>query len=259
MPKIGFMDSGVGGLSILQETHQLLPYCDTLYFADQAHVPYGPRPFAEIDHFVDNIVQFLHAQGADTIVLACHAASAASLYNLRERYPHIAFVGLEPALKPAVTQTQSGVVGVLTTQATADGALYRQLLARYAQDAHVITQVSPKLVSLVEHGQLDGEYARAIVEAYLNPLLSAGADQIVLACTHFPFLAPLIRQIAGDSVTLVEPSEPVARQVSRVSDDCLPQTPTHQYFTSGDVESFNQIASILMKQPIQATLIDNEH
>lgn len=259
MPKIGFLDSGVGGLSILYETHQLLLYCDTLYFADQGHVPYGPRPYHEIDHFVDNIVQFLHAQGAQTIVLACHAASAASLYNLRERYPNIAFVGLEPALKPALTQTQSGVVGVLTTQATADGQLYQQLLSRYGQNAKVITQVSPQLVGLVERGQLHGTEARAIVEGYLNPIISAGADQIVLACTHFPFLAPLIREIVGDRITLVDPGEPVARQINRISEPCQPQAPTHQYFTSGDVKSFNPIASILMQQPIQAVFIDNEH
>lgn len=259
MPKIGFLDSGVGGLSILQEAHQLLPNCDTLYFADQGNVPYGPRPHHEIDRFVDPIVRFLHAEGAETIVLACHAASAASLYNLRERYPQIAFVGLEPALKPALTQTQSGVVGVLTTQATADGQLYQQLLARYAHNTRVITQVTPQLVALVEAGQLDGEPARSVVASYLAPLLAAGVDQIVLACTHFPFLAPLIRQIIGDGVTLVEPSEPVARQVSRVSEPCPPQIPTHRYFTSGNVASFDAIASLLMKQPIRADFIANEH
>lgn len=259
MPKIGFMDSGVGGLSILRQTHQLLPYCDTLYFADQAHVPYGPRPYHEIDRFVDNIVQFFHSQGAETIVLACHSASAASLYNLRERYPNLAFVGLEPALKPAITQTQSGVVGVLTTQATADGELYQKLLKRYAQDGHVITQISPKLVELVERGDFDSAHARKVVEGYINPLIDVGVDQIVLACTHFPFLAPLIKDLTGNHVTLVDPGEPVARQVSRVSEPCSPQAPNHQYFTSGDVQQFNQIASILMQQPIQATFINNEH
>ena len=121
---------GVGGLSVLREIHRLLPEIPTLYYADQAHIPYGPRSADEIREYVKAITEFLIGQGAGVIVIACHAASAASLQPLRQQYPDVPFVGMEPAVKPAAEATRSGVVGVLTTQATADGALYRRVLAR---------------------------------------------------------------------------------------------------------------------------------
>ncbi len=258
MPKIGVIDSGVGGLSVLRQIHQRLPGCATLYYADQGHVPYGPRPHVQIDHFIDDITRFLWSCGADVIVLACHAASAASLHALRQRYPHKIFVGVEPAVKPAVTNTQSGIIGVLTTQATADGLLYRRVLQRFARDVQVITQIAPELVLLVEQGKADSTAAFRMTEHYLQPMLTAGADQIVLACTHFPFLAAHILAIAGDRAALVDPGPAVARQVMRVlppsdlSSSALSQPPTHQYFTSGDCQAFLSVASTLMGHTLDA-------
>lgn len=256
MPKIGVLDSGVGGLSVLREIHRILPQHSTIYYADQAHVPYGTRPHAEIDCFVDSITRFLLGQGVDVVVLACHAASAASLQILRGRYPQVPFVGLEPAIKPAVLNTRSGVVGVLTTQATADGALYRRLLQRYGGTAQIITQAAPELVTLVESGQTTGAAIRPVVAYYVEPLLRAGVDQIVLACTHFPFLAEVIRDVAGDTALLVDPGAAVARQVQRVLPDSADaQPPSHRYLTSADADTFSRIASALIGDEIAADAV----
>ncbi len=232
-PSIGVLDSGVGGLSVLREIHHLLPGVPTLYYADQAHIPYGPRPAGEIRQFVEAITQFLIGEGAVVIVLACHSASAASLHDLRARYPHVPIVGMEPAVKPAAEATRSGVIAVLTTQATADGVLYKRVVARYAAHVKVMTRVSPDLVAMVEGGAHDRDYLAGVVA----PLTDAGADQIVLACTHFPFLAPDLAAVTR--AALIDPSAAVARQVARI----LPSNVTgngapHRYFTSGSAEVF---------------------
>ncbi len=236
-PKIGVLDSGIGGLSVLREIHRLLPEYPTLYVADQRHLPYGPRPLAEIHAYVDGITRFLRAEGAAVVVLACHAASAASLYPLRQTYPDFPFVGIEPAVKPAVSATRSGVVGVLTTQATADGPLYRRVLTEFAGQTRVLTRIAPELVTLAESEDVPEADALDIVRRYVAPLLAAGVDQIVLACTHFPFLAPLIQTVAGPHVALVDPGPAVARQVSRVLGEGGPLTPGPSPTQAGRGES----------------------
>jgi len=245
--KIGVFDSGVGGLSVLREIHRLLPHIPTLYFADQKHVPYGPRPHAEIYDFVREVAEFFINQGAEVIVLACHAASAAALYPLRENYPHIPFVGIEPAVKPAVNATKSGVIGVLTTKATADGVLYRKVLTQFAQDVRVLTQIAPRLVELVEAGAFHTEVAKEIISDYLNPMLTEGADQLVLACTHFPFLADELIEISQGKMTLVDPGLAVAKQVQRVlPPKFVPAEEPHSYFTSGDENTFKNALKTLI-------------
>ncbi len=230
---IGVLDSGVGGLSVLREIHRLLPGLPTLYYADQAHLPYGIRSGDEIRQYVTSISEFLIAQGAAVVVMACHAASAASLHDLRAAYPRIPIVGMEPAVKPAAEATRSGVIAVLTTQATANGALYRRVVERYAAHARVITRVSPDLVEMVESGVTDRDYLSAVIK----PLTDAGADQIVLACTHFPFLKADLEAIT--SIPLVDPSAAVARQVARVLPPSVQATAEpNSYFTSGSAEAF---------------------
>ena len=244
-PLIGVLDSGVGGLSVLAEIQRRLPTIPTLYYADQGHLPYGPRPPDEIRQFVEQIAVFLIEQGAAVIVLACHAASAASLTDLRRRYPYIPFVGIEPAVKPAAEATRSGVIGVLTTQATADGALYHRVVARYAAHIRVMTQVAPELVTMVEQGTQNHPASDAILHAYVDPLIAAGADQIVLACTHFPFLKDNLRKIT--SVPLVDPSAPVARQVARVLPTSRGSAPAaNRYFTSGSPAQFQMMLKRLI-------------
>ncbi|MCB9457256.1 MAG: glutamate racemase [Anaerolineaceae bacterium] len=237
--KIGVLDSGVGGLSVLREIHALLPDYPTLYFADQAHLPYGPRPPAEVRSYVSAIADFLIDRGAAVIVVACNAASAASLYDLRAQYPGIPFVGMEPAVKPAATATQSGVIGVLTTQATASGPLYARVLEQHTKHVRVITQVAPELVMIAETNSQHTPESREIIAHHLQPMLDAGADQIVLACTHFPFLTEAIQAIVGDRAQLINPSPAVARQTARVWPSGTPPTMSeNRYFTSGNPAQF---------------------
>jgi len=233
MASIGVLDSGVGGLSVLREIHRQLPLIDTLYFADQLHVPYGPRPHSEIDAFVDVIVRYFLAQDVDAVVLACHAASAASLKPLRQRYPQVPFVGIEPAVKPAAEATQSGAIGVLTTQATADGRLYQRVVRRFTQHVTVYTHVVPELVAMVEAGDFSHERVRSVA----TQLPLDEIDQLVLACTHFPFLADVIQEVVGQTITLVDPGPAVARQVARI----LPGhagNGARRYITSGKLTDF---------------------
>ena len=238
-PKIGVFDSGIGGLSVLREIHQLLPNHPTIYIADQANLPYGPRPIAEIQAFSDRMTRYLIEQGCIVIVIACNTASAASLEYLRNKYPDIPFVGMEPAVKPALEASKTGVVGVLSTRATAEGALYKRLLERYTEDKHVITQVAPELVRIAEEQSQQTAASQAIITGYIRPLVDAGADHIVLACTHFPFLSNAIQEIAGQSVQLIDPSPAVARQTARLwPAGVVPQPAPNTYYTSGNTLSF---------------------
>ncbi|GAB4473422.1 MAG: glutamate racemase [Anaerolineae bacterium] len=250
---IAMLDSGVGGLSILREVRRQLPNEDVLYFADQGHVPYGPRPAQEIRKLTEDITRFFLELDAKTVVLACNAASAASLHHLRRTFPHIPFVGMEPAVKPAAERTHSGVIGVLTTKATFQGELFASVIDRFAANVTVETQVCPVFVELVERGELDGPHTRETARRYLAPLLEAGVDQLVLGCTHFPFLTPVLREIAGPGVDIIDPSPAVARQAGRVIAG-MRNGETHQgvvrYFTSGDQAAFAALAGRLMDEPV---------
>jgi glutamate racemase len=244
---IGVLDSGVGGLCVVRAIHQALPDHPTVFCADQAHLPYGPRDAAEIRGFVRAITRFLLAHDAVVVVVACNAASAASLTYLRDEFPTIPFVGMEPAVKPAVEATRSGVIGVLTTQATADGPLYARVLSRFAGNVRVMTQVAPELVHIVEANSQHTPESRAIIQAYLKPMLEAGVDQIALACTHFPFLAETIQEMVGPDVGLIDPSAAIARQVSRIwPQDVIPGRKDNLYFTSGSTDNLRRMLKTLI-------------
>ncbi|WP_104989792.1 glutamate racemase [Deinococcus sp. NW-56] len=216
---LGVFDSGVGGLSVLSELRRVMPGQDFLYLADTAHVPIGGRPDEEIRDLTDRAVTALHARGAGGVVVACNTASAFSLTHLRERFgPDFPVIGLVPAVKPAVAATRTGVVGVLATPGTLRGTLLKDVIERFAHPAgvRVLTAVSAELVPLVEAGQAGGEQARAVLREVLTPLAEAGADQLVLGCTHYPFLAPSIRAEFGDTFTLVDSGAAVARHARNV-------------------------------------------
>lgn len=216
MSVVGMLDSGLGGLSVLVPLRSLLPDADILYVADRARAPYGPRPLEEVRRFAVEITGHLLDRGAEVVVVACNAASAAALEHLREIHPSVPIVGMEPAVKPAAAATRRGVIGVLTTQATFQSRLLASVVDRFAADATVIARVCDGWVELVERGSVAGPSARAEVARHVVPLLEAGADTLVLGCTHFPFLAPLIADVAGPGVTIVDPSGAVARQTARV-------------------------------------------
>jgi glutamate racemase len=249
-PPIGVFDSGVGGLSVWREIVRQLPAEDTLYFADQAHIPYGQRPLSEVRRLTEDITRFLLAQGAKIIVVACNTASGAALHALRETFPNVPFVGMEPAVKPAVEHTRTGIVGVIATPATFHGDLFDGLLQRFGNGFDIHTQACPGLVEVVEAGALETPETEALLRHYLIPLLNAGIDQLVLGCTHYPFLSPLIQRIVGLEVTLIDPAPAVARQVQRVlaRRDLLAsagRVGQHRFYTSGDPAKFSVMARAL--------------
>jgi glutamate racemase len=213
---IGIFDSGVGGLSVYRAIRQVLPNEALIYLADQAHVPYGSRSLAEVRSFTEGITRYMIGQQAKLIVVACNAASAAALHHLRQVFPALPFVGMEPAVKPAAEQTRSGVVGVLATPATFQGALYASVVERFANGVTLLTHTCPGLVAEIESGHLDTPATRAILENVLRPMLAKGIDTVVLGCTHYPFVIPLIQEISGPAVRVIDPAPAIARQAGRV-------------------------------------------
>lgn len=248
---VGVLDSGVGGLSILREIRRQLPAENILYAADQGHVPYGPRSIEEVRAFTVGLARFLMDGGAKLIVVACNTASAAALHPLRDLFPAIPFVGMEPAVKPAARDTQTGIIGVIATKATFQSELYASVVGRFAQDVRVETAACPDFVLLAEAGDTGSPAARAAVRRCLSPLIAAGIDQLVLGCTHFPFLIKTIQAEVGPGVTIVDPSPAVARQTGRVLDSRDLRnggiTPGHvTYGTSGDPAAFRQTLGALL-------------
>lgn len=213
---IGIFDSGIGGLTVLRAIHQLMPDEPLLYLADQAHVPYGPRPLEEVRYFSEAITRYLLHQEARLIVVACNAASAAALKYLRSTFPDVSIVGMEPAVKPAAEHTHSGVVGVLATPATFQGELYASVVERFGQGVKLLQHTCPGLVAQIESGALASDETRRILEEALQPMLKQGIDTVVLGCTHYPFVIPLIQQITGPSVRVIDPAPAVAHQVQRL-------------------------------------------
>jgi glutamate racemase len=213
---IGIFDSGVGGLSVLRAIRSFLPGENILYVADQEHIPYGTQPKSLIKDFSIGITDFLLSKGAKLIVVACNTASAAALHDLRVNFPDVPFVGMEPALKPAAATTYTGVVGVLATPTTFAGDLYASLVDRFGNGIEIFQSTCPGLVEQIEQGELDTPATQAILQDALFPMLEAGVDTIVLGCTHYPFVIPLIEWITGPEVRTIDPAPAIARQTDRL-------------------------------------------
>ncbi len=250
---IGIFDSGVGGLSVLRAISSLLPNNALIYFGDQSHVPYGTRPSEEILKFSCEITRFLLSKDVKIIVVACNTASAVSLVQLRKLFPETPFVGMEPAIKPAAENTKSGVVGVLATPATFHGGLYASVVERFAENVTLLESTCPGLVQQIEQGDLETQKTRAILESALLPMMDKGIDTVVLGCTHYPFVIPLIREIVGSGVRVIDPAPAVARQVERVL--VLQGTRAIKdiralplLYTSGKITSFKKVLPKLVNQ-----------
>jgi glutamate racemase len=250
---IAILDSGVGGLSILSEVRRQIPNEDVIYFADQGHVPYGPRSADEIVAFMSGMTQFFLDHQAKVIVIACNTASAAGLHRIRALFPLIPFVGMEPAVKPAAEHTERGVIGVIATKTTSQSELFASVIDRFAGDVQVVTQVCPDFVTLVEAGELDSAKTLEVAEAYLAPLKEAGIDQLVIGCTHFQFLMPVLQRVLGPDVAIVDPSPAIARQTARIIEEQR-NAPDHvgqvMYYTSGDPAKFLSLARRLLDEPV---------
>ncbi|MEH0153977.1 glutamate racemase [Limibacter armeniacum] len=213
---IGVFDSGVGGLSVLKELVNMFPQESIVYYADNANCPYGEKSAEEVSQLCDDVVKILLSEGCTLIVVACNTATAAAIDYLREKYPDIPFVGMEPAIKPAAKLTKTGVVGVLATEGTFKGRLYQQTSQKYASHVKVVVQPGWGLVDLVEHDKIETAAADALLRKYIEPMMAAKVDQLVLGCTHYPFLSSAINQITGGVINLINPAEAVSKQVDRL-------------------------------------------
>jgi len=243
---VGFFDSGLGGLCILDAFKTLCPHESTIYIADSKNCPYGNKPAAEIVKLAESNTRRLLRRGCKMVVVACNTATAAAIDFLRERHPEVPFIGIEPAVKPAALRSKTGVVGVLATAGTFGGRLYNETKAKFAKDVTVIATVADEFVEIVESLRvnigsgsvgvgsnnvglgsvgstledpkltLNDPKIVAVVRARIEPLLKAGCDKIVLGCTHFPHLKPLIEKICDGRAEVIDPSDAVARQAKRV-------------------------------------------
>ncbi len=212
---VGVFDSGIGGLSVLQEIHALLPHENLIYVGDSAHAPYGDRSADYVRRRSQQIADFLLDQGVKTIVIACNTATAEAASLLRETLD-IPVIGMEPAIKPAAQLSKSGVIGVLATQRTINSKRLLGLTERYASNKKVLAQACPGLVEQVENGDLGSEITLNLLRKYIDPLLEKGADALILGCTHYPFLLPAIRKITGDKIEILETGRPVALHLERI-------------------------------------------
>lgn len=248
---VGIFDSGVGGLSVWREIARQLPHEDTLYFADQVHIPYGPRTLAQIRSFSEAITRFLIDAGSKLIVVACNTASAAALKHLRATFSEVPIVGMEPAVKPAARQTRTGVVGVMATPATFQGELFASVVERFANGVRLINQVCPGLVEQIEAGQLRTPETVDMLDRFLAPIRSGGADTIVLACTHYPFVIEAIRALAP-GIDVIDPAPAIARQVNRVLSErgesaAADRSGRHRFMTSDDRAAFQTVLRQLVQ------------
>ena len=244
---IGILDSGVGGLSVLKEIRKKLPGRELIYIGDSAWCPYGSRSPDEICQRVGSIVDYLHGQGVELVVIACNSATIHAVEWLRSVYP-IPFVGMEPGVKPACAITETGVVGVLATEASIAGEKFLKLVDTMARDINVITQPCPMFVEFVEQGELEGDSVNQAIATYTQPLIDKDADVLVLGCTHYPFLADAIRCQIPDHVTLLDTGEPVAQRVVDLLADSEPGKDEAMVFikTTGKLELLESLVPRLL-------------
>jgi glutamate racemase len=242
---VGVFDSGVGGLSVLRALRDALPYEHFLYVADSACAPYGERSPAFVIERAVTITDFLVHQGAKAVVVACNTATAVAVESLRARFA-IPIVAIEPAVKPAAARTRSRVVGVLATTGTLASPNMSKLLATYGSDVEFVIQPCPGLADLVEKAELASNETRALVKRYVQPIADKHADILVLGCTHYPFLRPLIEEVAGPGVEIIDPATAVARELGRRLEIASLLADRHvagteQFWTTGKAESVEPI------------------
>ena len=215
---VGFFDSGIGGRCVLDAFRRLRPETSTVYVADSANCPYGNKPPEEIARLSKRIAADLIGRGCKVVVVACNTATAAAIDELRREWPNVPFVGMEPAVMPAALGSKSGVIGVLATRGTFNGSLYRKTSSKVSGFVKIIECVADEFVDLVERGEVSGAKAEKSVRRRIEPLIAAGADRIVLGCTHFPHLKHLMEKVADGRAEIVDPSDAVARRIVDVLD-----------------------------------------
>lgn len=254
---LGAFDSGVGGLSILLEIRKLLPAEDLIYMADSGHCPYGTKPVEAIRRRALDVTNFLVGLGVKAVVVACNSACVAGLDQVRAKFWQTPIIGVEPAVKPAHEITRNGKIGVLATNLTLNGERFSILVNKYGADIEVHTQPAPGLVELVEKGEAETPETEALLRNYLAPLLEKGIDTLVLGCTHYPFLRPLIKKICGPEITVLDTGQAVAKQTVRVLEQkgltAAPNLPGKEiFYTSGDPGLVKEvIGKLWLKRPVE--------
>ena len=245
---IGAFDSGLGGLTVIRELRRRLPGERIVYVGDTAHVPYGGRPDHEIQQFALNIAHYLlKTHQAKALVVPCNTATSAAVPLLRHTFPHVPIIGTEPGVKPAARQTRSGIVGVLATAGTLHGERFAQLVRTHADGVTVLTQPCPRWVELVEAGLFDAPETEDAVRACVEPLLARGADVLVLGCTHFPILTPVIQKIAGSGIAIIDTTAAIVRRVADTVAPSLPGTIGGlTLYATGDLVRFASGAQCLL-------------
>ncbi len=235
MATIGVFDSGVGGLSILDEALKQLPLHNYIYFADSANAPYGEKPAEWISARSLEICRYLVKSGCDAIVVACNTATAEAIAAIRSELS-IPMIGVEPGIKPAAMQTQNGVVGVLATEATLKSDKFNALLATLPESCKLIKQAGAGLVTLIENGQIESAEMRSLLQSHLQTIVAGQADTLVLGCTHYPFLKKQIHELIGNSMNIIDTSDAVVRQLGR-------QLEQHQLQSSSDTPTLHLLST----------------
>ena len=256
---IGIFDSGVGGLSVVKEIQGLLPWENLLYIADSAYAPYGNKPLEFIQQRSHELTRFLIAQQAKAIVVACNTATAAAVAQLRDSFS-IPIIAMEPGVKPAIAATKTGVVGVLATENTLTSEQFASLLHRYASEVEVISQPCPGLVEQIEAGEFDGDITQELIRRYTAPLLAAGADTIVLGCTHYPLIKAQIEGVVGQAISIIETGPAVAQQLkNKLNEQGTPTQAgapgTINLWTSGDSSHIADVVGRILGGEYSATAL----
>lgn len=245
-PSIGVFDSGVGGLSILRALRQRLPDASMTYVGDVAHSPYGERSARDVQERSLRIAEWLTAQGASLIVVACNTATVLAIEALRARWPKQLFVGVEPGVKPAAARSRTRRIGVMTTTATSNSERLRHLIARYAEDAYVHVQPCPGLVDVIERGELNGPALLGVLRPYCEAIVAANVDTVVLGCTHYPFVAAPIRSLLGEQVTVIDTATAIANRCAALWEQSLPAfdpTPSVRVLSTGSSGTMSLMTS----------------
>lgn len=242
---IGIFDSGVGGTSIWREIHKLLPNEDTLYLADSANAPYGPKGKEAITKLSVKNTELLLAKGCKLIVVACNTATTNAIDFLRASYK-VPFIGIEPAIKPAALQTKTNAVGILATHGTLSSALFSSTSEKFASNVNVIEQDGDGIVNLIESGKLYSKDMTNLLEKYLQPMVDANIDYLVLGCSHYPYLIPQLKDVLPTHVTIIDSGEAVARQTKAILEDNLllnlsSQISNLQFYTNGNLNVLREI------------------
>jgi len=238
---IGIFDSGVGGTSIWKEINRLMPFEKTIYLADSKNAPYGEKSEEQILQLCIKNTEYLLEKECKLIVVACNTATTNAISVLRKTYD-VPFIGIEPAIKPAALQSQSKKVGVLATKGTLSSSLFHSTSENHASGIQIIEQEGTGLVPLIEQGKVESNETRSLIEKYLEPMMKEGIDYLVLGCTHYPYLIPVLKEILPENVKIIDSGEAVAKQTKAVLEMFQLRTPSkekgeHQFYTNGAVEN----------------------